>query len=401
MRQAPLGHDRAAARDDAGDAVSGEMDVAEPHAGVDGEIIDALLALLDQRVLVAFPIELDGVAVDLLQRLIDRHGADRHRRIAQNPFAGVVDVAAGGEVHHRVGAPADRPHHLFHFLFHRRGDGGVADIGVDLGEEVAADRHRLELGVIDVARNDGAAARHLVAHEFRRDEQRHRGAETFAVVMGGLRDVEHLLAAEIFALGDVDHFLGDDALARPFELRHRMAVEPAQRARRIGEIARQMLAGGVAVIDRLDRPAVIFLDAAALLHPCDARALETRLDVDRHIVVGIGPGRIVDPHRLLAGTFRERNLAQRHAQVRRRVGHREDFPRARDRAGGDLRRGEIGIGKWLVHRFAPDGGYWLKPLKLKKPPRATQRIAATMMAARPAVDGRRRRSARPAARRYG
>ena len=29
------------------------------------------------------------------------------------------------------------------------------------------------------------------------------------------------------------------------------------------------------------------------------------------------------------------------------------------------------------------GGYWLKPLKLKKPPRATQRIAATMMAARP------------------
>ena len=355
MRQAPLGHDRAAARDDAGDPISGEMDVAEPHAGVDGEIIDALLALLDQRVLVAFPVELDGVAVDLLQRLVDRHGADRHRRIAQNPFAGVVDVAAGGEVHHRVGAPADRPHHLFHFLFHRRGDGGVADIGVDLGEEVAPDRHRLELGVIDVARNDGAAARHLVAHEFRRDEQRHRGAKAFAVVMGGLRDVEHLLAAEIFALGDIDHFLGDDALARPFELRHRMAVEPAQRSRRIGEIAREMLAGRVAVIDRLDRPAVIFLDAAALLDPCDARALQPRLDVDRHIVVGVRPGRIVDPHRLLAGTFRERNLAQRHAQVRRRIGHREDLARARDRAGGDLRRGEIGIGQWLVHCLLPIG----------------------------------------------
>ncbi len=59
MRQAPLGHDRAAARDDAGDAVGGEVDVGEPHAGMDGEIIDALLALLDQRVLVALPVELD------------------------------------------------------------------------------------------------------------------------------------------------------------------------------------------------------------------------------------------------------------------------------------------------------------------------------------------------------
>ena len=59
MRQAPLGHDRAAARHDAGDAVRGEVDVAEADAGVDGEIIDALLALLDQRVLVELPVELD------------------------------------------------------------------------------------------------------------------------------------------------------------------------------------------------------------------------------------------------------------------------------------------------------------------------------------------------------
>src|ERR1700751_5795175 len=50
-------------------------------------------------------------------------------------------------------------------------------------------------------------ARHLVAHEFRRHEQRHRGAEAFAVVMRGLRTFQHLLAAEILALGHVDHFL--------------------------------------------------------------------------------------------------------------------------------------------------------------------------------------------------
>ena len=151
LRQAPLRHDRAAARDDAGDAVGGQRHVGEPHAGMDGEIVDALLALLDQRVLEAFPVELDRIAVDLLQRLIDRHGADRHRRVAQDPFADVVDVAAGGEVHHGVGAPADRPHHLLDFFLDRGRDGRVADIGVDLHQEVAADDHRLEFGVVDVA----------------------------------------------------------------------------------------------------------------------------------------------------------------------------------------------------------------------------------------------------------
>jgi len=135
------------------------VDVGQPHAGVDGEIIDALFALLDQRVLVDFPVELYRIAVDLLQRLVDRHGADRDRRISKNPFAGGVDVAAGGKIHHGVGAPSDRPHHLVDLFLHRRCHRGVADIGVDLGQEVAADDHRLEFAMVDVGRNDGAAAR--------------------------------------------------------------------------------------------------------------------------------------------------------------------------------------------------------------------------------------------------
>ena len=83
--QAPARHDRAAARDDAGHALRRQRDIGEPHAGVDREVIDALLRLLDQRVPEDFPIELQRIAVDLLQRLIDRHGADRHRRIAHDP----------------------------------------------------------------------------------------------------------------------------------------------------------------------------------------------------------------------------------------------------------------------------------------------------------------------------
>src|SRR5207247_2913052 len=140
--------DRAAARHDAGDAAGGEVDEAEPHAGVDGEVVDALLALLDQRVLVALPVELDGIAVDLLQRLVDRHGADRHRRIADDPFARGVDVAARREIHHGVGAPADRPYHLLNLFLDRGGHRRVPDVGVGLGEAVTAGDHGLALGAV-------------------------------------------------------------------------------------------------------------------------------------------------------------------------------------------------------------------------------------------------------------
>ena len=155
VRQAPCRHDRAAARDDAGHALRGERHVAQQHAGVDREVVDALLRLLDQRVAVDLPGQLLRLAVDLLQRLVDRHGADGHGRVADDPLAGRVDVLAGRQVHDGVGAPAGRPRHLLDLLLDGGGDGGVADVGVDLHQEVAADDHRLALGVVDVGRDDG------------------------------------------------------------------------------------------------------------------------------------------------------------------------------------------------------------------------------------------------------
>jgi hypothetical protein len=194
VRQAPLGHDRAAAADDAGHALGGQRDVAQQHAGVDGEVVDALLGLLDQRVAEDLPGQVLGLAVHLLQRLVDRHGADRHRRVAHDPLAGLVDVLAGGQVHHRVGAPADRPGHLLDFL----GD-----------EEVTAELPMLALiftrklrpmiigssfGVVDVGGDDGAAAGDLVAHELGRDRpsgcrrrSSRRGAGAAAVRRGPSR----------------------------------------------------------------------------------------------------------------------------------------------------------------------------------------------------------------------
>ena len=62
---------------------------------MDCEIIDALFGLLNQRVAEHIPCQFLGLAVDFLQRLIDRHCADGHWRIAQNPFAGFVNMFAG------------------------------------------------------------------------------------------------------------------------------------------------------------------------------------------------------------------------------------------------------------------------------------------------------------------
>src|SRR2546430_17615946 len=106
MRKSYYYHDRATAREGGDNAFSRERDIGQSYAGVDGEVIHALLGLLDERVAEDFPAELLGDPADLLQRLVDRHGADRHRGVAQDPFADGVDVSPGREVHDRVGSPA-------------------------------------------------------------------------------------------------------------------------------------------------------------------------------------------------------------------------------------------------------------------------------------------------------
>src|SRR5260370_41834499 len=164
----------------------------------------------------------------------------------------------------------------------------MADVGVDLGEEIGADEHRLELAMIDVRGNDGAPARDFLAHELRRDERRNVSAETLAVGERIFRALEHALAPEVLALGDVDHLLGDYAGARPFELGQRLCADAAQRRMPALERALQPRAG-VAVVLGLDRPTRVGFDPAALAHPGFAAARETfrPLDTDRR--VGAGP----------------------------------------------------------------------------------------------------------------
>ena len=183
MREAPLGHDRSAAADDARHSLRGERNVAEQHPGVNREIVHALLGLLDQRIPVDLPGQLFRTAIDLLQRLVDRHGPDRHWRVADDPLARLVDVLAGREIHHRIPAPARRPGHFLDFFLDRRGHRGIADVGIDLDQEITADDHRLRFRVVDVGGNDRAAARDFAAHELGRDEVRNRCAEALTRVL--------------------------------------------------------------------------------------------------------------------------------------------------------------------------------------------------------------------------
>ena len=61
---------------------------------MDGEIVHALFGLFDQGVAEHLPGQVLGDAVHLLQRLVDRHGADGDGAVADDPVADVVDVAA-------------------------------------------------------------------------------------------------------------------------------------------------------------------------------------------------------------------------------------------------------------------------------------------------------------------
>ena len=114
-----------------------------------------------------------------------------------------MNVFAGGKIHHGVGAPFRCPTHLLDFFFDRRCHRAVADVGVDFHQEIAADDHRLGLGVIDVGGNDRSATGDFVANEFGSDIARDCSAKRFAGV----------LLAQIVA-GDCGSRIADRGISR-------------------------------------------------------------------------------------------------------------------------------------------------------------------------------------------
>ncbi len=187
---------------------------------MDGEVVDALFGLLQQRVAERFPGKIFGDPVDLFQRLVDRDGADRYRAVTQDPLTGFVNIAAGGKVHYRVRAPAGRPHQFFHLFFDGGGDRRVTDVGIHFDQEVAADNHRLGFRVVDVGGNNRAARGDFITHEFRGNVFRQARAKAHPRMLVAQHFTANALAAHIFTDGDELHFGSDDPLAGIMKLRH-------------------------------------------------------------------------------------------------------------------------------------------------------------------------------------
>src|SRR5690348_4638479 len=188
----PDGEQRAAAADDSGDTVAHHGKKFPQHAGVNGHVVHALLGLLFDD----FEHQLDGQifgAAHARERFVNWNGANGHRRGVNDGFANFGNGAAGGKVHGGVGAVVHGAVQFFQFLGDVRGGGGISDVGVDFAFEGYAYAHRFEIRMVNVGGNDGAPARNFVADQFGR---------------------------KFFALGDVLHFLGDDAEARVMHLRY-------------------------------------------------------------------------------------------------------------------------------------------------------------------------------------
>ncbi len=224
--------------------------------------------------------------------------------------------------------------------------------------------------MVDIGRDDGAALGDLVAHEFGRDEGRDLSAEALALRDLSLGVFQHFLTAEIFALGDVDHLLGDDAgtgelilgdgLAIGFAVRvgavrvwgdaaGRVEIDGLEGAVTRREGAGQMLAGGAAIVFRAHIAAFIFLNAAAFEHPVGAVAGKALLDIDTDRRVGIWAGRVIDRHRFFIRGGVQVNQAARHRQGRVGLWMGIDLAAGRQRAGGDSGGLEVRLAGGLVH----------------------------------------------------
>src|SRR5579863_2331194 len=162
------------------------------NAGVDGHVIHALFGLLFDDLEHEIEGEIFGAA-NARNGFVNGDGADGNGRRVNDGFADGGNVATRRKVHDGVRPVMDRVVKLFQFFVDVGGGGGVADVRVDFALESDADAHRLEVAVMNVGRDDGAAAGDFAAYEFRLD---------------------------LFAFGDVGHFFGDDAFAGEVHLGH-------------------------------------------------------------------------------------------------------------------------------------------------------------------------------------
>ena len=207
-----------------------------------------------------------------------------------------MDVAASGEVHHRVRAPARGPDQLFHLFFDGRGDGRVADVGVDLHQEVAADNHRLRFRVVDVGGDNRAPGGHFVTHKLRRDVLRQASAKAFARMLVAQYFAADALAAHVFADGDELHLRRDDTLARVVQLSDAFARSGAFWRQQAGKAQRVQAVVGQAFFGVRRTAYAQFFAVVTRLNPRLTQLCQTLLHVDSNIRIAVRAGGVVYRH---------------------------------------------------------------------------------------------------------
>ena len=95
VHQTPFAHDASAATHDAAQTLVGQVYVVAADTSVYGEVVHALFALFNQGIAVELPREVFHFAVHFLQCLINGNRTYGNRTVADNPFAGFVDIFSG------------------------------------------------------------------------------------------------------------------------------------------------------------------------------------------------------------------------------------------------------------------------------------------------------------------
>ncbi|MNQ81991.1 hypothetical protein D3C85_970300 [compost metagenome] len=177
--------------------------------------------------------------------------------------------------------------------------------------------------MVDVGRDDRAAAGDFLADEFGGDFLGNAGAEAVARMLrieqtGGAG----FLQLHVLADGDVFHLRRNDALARVVHLADVLARLGPARVAHVGEAHGSQLRIGQAFLTEVRAEAGEQLSVVAVGNPLRAHVGQALTHVDGDVRVGIGTGGVVDQHRRVrlaaevGGSVSQRDLAHRHADVR-------------------------------------------------------------------------------------
>ena len=212
----PGGENAASPRDDPREALTGEFHVTVQNARVNRHVVDTLFRLLAEGFVEGVPREGLGL-FHLLERLVDRHGSERHGTVAQHRAADAPRILSDRQVHHRVGAAQQSFAKLFEFCIQIGNLPCRPEIRVHLGAEFLSDHRGLGLAVMDVRGNHGLARGDECAHVLARpgfdvEEGSQFFGErlVFEFVEHGLRGPE----SRVFTARYKAHLGRDDALLR-------------------------------------------------------------------------------------------------------------------------------------------------------------------------------------------